>query len=256
MTSEGWHGWDEYAAFYDWENARTLGRRDVAFWRRVVQRERARVLELGCGTGRLLAPLARTGVPVVGVDRSAAMLGQARQRVRRLPRATRPATVRGDIRTLPFAAGSFGVVLAPYGMLQSLVRDRDLDAALANAARVLTRGGLLGVDLVPDVPRWAEYGPRERLRGRTSAGGRVRLVESVRQDRRRGLTIFDEQFILSHGRRTERRRFSLTFRTLTMDETVARIEAAGLRVDTLLGDYRGVAWDDRAEVWVILARKR
>ena len=32
---EGWEGWDQYAAFYDWENAQTLGRRDVAFWRRI-----------------------------------------------------------------------------------------------------------------------------------------------------------------------------------------------------------------------------
>ena len=28
---EGWHGWDEYAAYYDWENAQTVGRRDIAF---------------------------------------------------------------------------------------------------------------------------------------------------------------------------------------------------------------------------------
>jgi len=31
MTREGWQGWDTYAPFYDWENAQTLGRRDVAF---------------------------------------------------------------------------------------------------------------------------------------------------------------------------------------------------------------------------------
>ena len=31
--SEGYEGWDDYAPFYDWENARTLGRRDVPFWR-------------------------------------------------------------------------------------------------------------------------------------------------------------------------------------------------------------------------------
>ena len=33
-AAEGWHGWDDYAPFYDWENARTLGRRDVPFWLR------------------------------------------------------------------------------------------------------------------------------------------------------------------------------------------------------------------------------
>ena len=62
--SEGWHGWDEYAAFYDWENARTLGRRDVAFWRSLALRSKGPVLELGCGTGRVSLPLARAGVPL------------------------------------------------------------------------------------------------------------------------------------------------------------------------------------------------
>ena len=58
--TEGWHGWDTYAPFYDWENKRTLGRRDVAFWVKTLAETRGPVLELGCGTGRLLAPIARS----------------------------------------------------------------------------------------------------------------------------------------------------------------------------------------------------
>ena len=50
---EGWQGWDEYAPFYDWENAQTLGRRDVPFWRRIAAAAGGQVLELGCGTGRV-----------------------------------------------------------------------------------------------------------------------------------------------------------------------------------------------------------
>src|SRR5947199_38227 len=65
MTREGWQGWDAYAPFYDWENAQTLGRRDVAFWRRVASKADGRVLELGCGTGRVSVPLARAGVDLV-----------------------------------------------------------------------------------------------------------------------------------------------------------------------------------------------
>ena len=151
---EGWHGWDTYAAFYDWENARTLGRRDVPFWRRTLTGEGARTLELGCGTGRLLVPMARAGVSMVGLDRSAEMLARARTRARRLPRAARPALVRGDIRTLPFPDRSFGAVMAPYGMFQSLVRESDLAMLLADAHRVLRRRGLFGIDLLPDLPKW------------------------------------------------------------------------------------------------------
>ena len=82
LMPDGTQGWDAYAPFYDWENARTLGRRDVAFWRRLADEAGGPVLELGCGTGRVLVPVARAGVPVVGVDLSAPMLDRARRRIR------------------------------------------------------------------------------------------------------------------------------------------------------------------------------
>lgn len=248
-------GWDIYAPYYDWENARTLGRRDLPFWRQMIAGRREPTLELGCGTGRLLVPLARAGATMVGVDRSMPMLSRAMARRRRLPRAARPGIVHGDIRALPFRPRTFGAVLASYGMLQSLLSDRDLEAALAEAARVLARGGLLGADLVPDLPRWEEYGPEVRMSGRLRSGARVTLVESVRQNRRRGLTIFDEEFVARRGRRVERHQFTLTFRTLPMADMLARIERAGFRIDAVLGDYRGGAWDERADVWVVLAVK-
>jgi hypothetical protein len=34
-----------------------------------------------------------------------------------------------------------------------------------------------------------------------------------------------------------------------------RLEKSGFEITALLGDYRGRAWDSRADVWVILARK-
>jgi SAM-dependent methyltransferase len=246
--------WDAYAPFYDWENARTLGRRDVPFWTSVARRERGRLLELGCGTGRLLIPIARARPRVFGVDQSREMLAVARARARRLARSRRPHVIRGDVRTLPFASSSFGVVLASYGMLQSILRDRDLDDALNDAVRVLRPGGLFGVDLVAELPRWAEYGAREQFSG-VLRGARIRLIETVRQDRRRRLTIFNEEFIVSRGRRVERRKFTLTFRTLPLPQMVDRIERAGCRLEALLGDYRGTPWDESAEAWVILARK-
>ena len=83
--------------------------------------------------------------------------------------------------------------VAAYGLLQSLLNDRDLDATLASAATALRRGGLLGIDLVPDLPVWEEYTGKIPIRGKFAAGTTVTLIESVRQDRRRGLTIFDER---------------------------------------------------------------
>jgi ubiquinone/menaquinone biosynthesis C-methylase UbiE len=258
VKREGWQGWDEYAPFYDWENAQTLGRRDVPFWRQVAAGADGPVLELGCGTGRVSWPLARAGVELVGIDRSAPMLDRARRRIthsptHRLAQCLR--FVRGDIRALPFEPGAFPMVIAPYGILQSLIRPRDLTATLTSVARVLAKGGRFGIDLVPDVPKWRQYQNRVQLRGR-AGGAQLTLIESVRQDPKRHLTTFEQTFLERRGGQMREHRFDLTFRTLSVRQMTGQLERAGFCVDSVLGDYRGRPWDDRADVWIILAKKR
>jgi len=252
----GWEGWDSYAAFYDWENAQTVQRRDVAFWQRLAAAAEGDVLELGCGTGRVSLPVAKHGTPLIGIDRSAPMLARARRRVVRAGLEARVRLVRGDIRVLPFRPRRFSLVMAPYGILQSLVRERDLGATLESAARVLRKGGRLGIDLVPDLPVWSEYEGKKTLSGHMGRDTHVSLVESVRQDRAKKLTIFDQRYTTVRGSERRLHCFSLTFRTLTVPQMARRLERAGFVVDAVLGDYRGGPWDARADVWVLLTRKR
>lgn len=253
---EGWHGWDDYADFYDWENARTLGQRDVPFWLRMTAAVDGPVLELGCGTGRVTMPLAHAGVRIVGVDRSAEMLARARRRVRRQRRGVAPTLVRADIRALPLPDASIPMVMAPYGILQSLVNDRDLKATLKDVARVVETDGIFALELVADLPAWGEYSRKVRMRGQRAAGGsRITLIESVRQDRDRGVTVFDQEFVETLGRTTRRRAFTLTFRTLTVPAMLRRLAAAGFRAEALLGDYDGGPLGLEAEAWIIVARR-
>lgn len=258
---EGWEGWDAYAPFYDWENARTLGRRDVAFWQRMAGGVRGPVVELGCGTGRIAIPLARAGVPLVGIDRSTAMLARAAARAAALSKRTHArlraplSLVRGDIRHLPFPSNRFGFVVAAYGILQSLLSERDLLLTLQSARRVLRKGGTLGIDLVPDVPQWREYKEQIQMRGRARGGVHLTLFESVRQQPRKRLTTFEQRYVERRGRAVREHTFTLTFRTLTVPEMTLRLEAGGFRVRAVLGDYRGRAWDERADVWILLAEK-
>ncbi len=260
---EGWHGWDEYAAYYDWENAQTVGRRDLAFWSAFARGATTGqvagdgpILELGCGTGRVALPLARDGARVVGIDRSAPMLERARKRVKRARLQSLVQLVRGDIRHLPFPDKSFPLVMAPYGILQSLLVERDLTRTLAAVSRVLTRKGTFGLELVPDLPAWEEYSRRVSLRGKRGPTGKsITLVESVIQDRARKITRFEQEFVEGRGKSAVRRKFGLAFRTLTVPQMVRRLEKAGLTVSAVLGDYEGGPWDLGAEVWIILARR-
>ncbi len=256
-TQSGSDGWDAYAPFYDWENAQTVARRDIAFWQRLAVANDGPVLELGCGTGRVALPVVKAGAQLVGIDLSAPMLARARKRLVRARLTSRALLVRGDIRQLPFRSREgFGLVMAPYGILQSLTRERDLEATLQSVARVLRPGGIFGLDLVPDLPRWSEYRRRTSLQGRTDAKTTVTLIESVRQDRRRKLTIFDQEYVARRGPSRTVHRFVLTFRTLSIPQMARRLEKAGFEVQAILGDYQGGPWDARADVWVILARKR
>ncbi len=254
---EGHEGWDDYAPFYDWENARTLGKRDVPFWRTLALRAGGPVLELGCGTGRVSLPLGRAGVKLVGLDRSERMLARARARTKRARLSDTISLIRADIRFTPFAAPKFSMVMAPYGILQSLLRERDLKATLAEVHRVLEPGGVFGIELVADLPSWKEYKKRLSLKGwrGRQGGAHVTLVETVRQDPARHLTIFDQEFTERRGRTKRVHRFALTFRTLSVPQMVRRLERSGFEISALLGDYRGRAWDPRADVWVILATK-
>ena len=255
MTTQGWHGWDDYAPFYDWENTRTIGRRDQRFWVDLASRTDGAVLELGCGTGRLSVPVARVADRFVGIDRSVPMLQRLHRRLRRARLGTTARIVRGDIRALPFRKRMrFPLVMAPYGMLQSLLSDADLRATLGEVARVVPRRGILAVDLVPDLPRWREYEHRVSLTGRLGEG-QLTLYETVRQDRDQGLTVFDQEFVERVGRRRTRHRFSISFRTLSVPQICGRLERAGFRIDSVLGDYHDRAWTPDADVWVIVARR-
>jgi ubiquinone/menaquinone biosynthesis C-methylase UbiE len=266
VTQSGSDGWDAYAPFYDWENAQTVARRDIAFWQRLALAHAGNagtagndgtVLELGCGTGRVALPVVKAGVQLVGIDLSAPMLARARRRLVRARLTGRALLVRGDIRHLPFRSRpGFGLVMAPYGILQSLTRERDLEATLQSVARVLRPGGLFGLDLVPDLPRWSEYRRRTSLQGRKDSKTTVTLIESVRQDRQRKLTIFDQEYVERRGRARTVHRFALTFRTLSIPQMARRLEKAGFAIQAILGDYQGGPWDERADVWVILARKK
>lgn len=164
--------------------------------------------------------------------------------------------IRGDIRQLPFPDATFPLVMAPYGILQSLLDERLLAETLKDVRRVLTRRGTFGLELVAELPAWDEYANRTTLRGARGPHGKpIVLVESVKQDRRKHITRFEQTFVEGRGPSATRKTFRIAFRTLSVPQMVQRLEKAGLEVSALLGDYQGGPWDLRAEVWIILARR-
>lgn len=98
----------------------------------------SRVLDAGCGTGRVLVELARLGYDGVGVDRDASMLAVAR---RSAPRLT---WVQADLADLdPCTAGTGFDLVVAAGNVFPLLAPGTEGAVAAALAGVLRPGGLL-----------------------------------------------------------------------------------------------------------------
>src|SRR5438477_2788809 len=133
------------AVLYDWEYRRR--RDDVRFYGTLADERGGPILDLGCGTGRLMLPLLRAGHVVVGLDRAPAMLARAAARLRRLAPAVRRRAllVRGDLRRLPVAR-RFQFAIAAFHTIQHLATDRELTGFFAGVAGALAPGGWFAFD--------------------------------------------------------------------------------------------------------------
>ena len=103
---------------------------------------RARVLEVGCGRGIALPPLARRLMPsrLVGLDIDPSLLAEAERRLR--DTGTPAELVLGDVHRLPFSDREFDVVI-DFGTCYHVARP---EAALREIARVLAPGGIFATE--------------------------------------------------------------------------------------------------------------
>jgi len=130
------------AALYDWEHDEFDD--DIDFYLSLAKRAGGPILELACGSGRLLQPLAEMGVEVVGVDYSDAMLDRARAR---LTAAGLRAHLKRMDMTRDLPSGPFTVVmlaLNAFGFAQEL---DDQVRLLERIHARLEPGGVVVLDL-------------------------------------------------------------------------------------------------------------
>lgn len=141
-------------AFYDRLGAGGLAARTTDAWdRMIVARVRAmlppgaRVLDAGCGYGRVAVPLAQQGWGVVGLDIAPALLADARRRARRAG-VTLP-LVEGSLLDPPIREGTVDVVLSLWSAFYELTAEAEQRRALAALYAVLRPGGFAIVEGPP-----------------------------------------------------------------------------------------------------------
>jgi len=116
---------------------------DVEFYRGLARDAGGPVLELGCGTGRVLLPIARDGIACTGLDSSEAMLDELRGR--RPPGNLR--LVRGSMQDFDFVSDRFGLIFSAFRSFQHVLTVEDQLACLGAVRRHLAPGGLFAFDV-------------------------------------------------------------------------------------------------------------
>jgi len=146
------------ARTYDAVYARLRGPSgDVAFYGGIAREAGGPVLELGCGTGRTLLPIAEAGVACVGLDRSEEMLAVFRAKT------DAAELVHGDMRRFDLGR-RFRLVTIPFRAFSHLLTVDDQLACLACVRRHLEPDGLVAFDVFdPDLGMLAQGAVPESL---------------------------------------------------------------------------------------------
>jgi SAM-dependent methyltransferase len=155
MGSSG--GYDDFpfvAEFFDWI-VPYRERPDVEFFVEMARQSRGPVLELGCGTGRVLIPTARAGLEITGLDSSSQMLGACRDKLAQEPEEVQSKVklLKADMRRFDLR-NPFRLVTLPFRPFQHLLTVEDQLACLRSVHHHLIEGGRIILDIYnPSLPR-------------------------------------------------------------------------------------------------------
>src|SRR5690242_15615910 len=136
--------YDLIAPFYNIEHAQFD--EDLDMYRNFAELRGSPLLELACGSGRLLLPLAREGYEITGVDDSASMLKLAQSALREAGLADRCKLVQQDICTMRLEQ-KFRLAFAALGSFAHISTRKRQQQALAAIHVQLSPGGMFILDI-------------------------------------------------------------------------------------------------------------
>lgn len=190
----------------------------------------ARVLDLGCGTGRLALGMAAAGHTVTGVDPARASLEAARAK----PGAERVTWIEGTSPVLPDA--SFDVAVMTSHVAQFLVDDDEWRRTLADLRRALVPGGRLVFDSRdPRAREWERWNPVDSRRRISLPDGRVVAAWTEVTAVQDGAVTFSHHYTFPDG---EELLSTATLRFRTQEELCSSLREAGFSVESMYGGWQ------------------
>ena len=248
----------EAARYYDLR-PNDLG--DLPFYIDRLPRQDARVLELGCGTGRISIPLVAHCRFLHGLDLSEAMLALCREKMKRAGLGhDRILVQRANITDFDLGA-QFDLIIAPFRVIQNLETDAQLAGLLRCIRAHLVPEGRAVLNVFhPNRPR------DELLRSWTSdeeklaweverEGGRMTCHDVRRRLVKDPLILYPELIYRTYrvDELVDKTVLPIPMRVFYPDEFLALIRSAGFTVTGTWGGYAGEPYGEGNELVVELS---
>lgn len=226
--------YESIARFYDVDMARNMPYDDVEFYAGICTRRPGRVLELGCGTGRILLDLMMRNVDAFGVDASAAMLAELARAAARRGLPLRAA--RMDITALGLAPG-LATVLCPYSLVTYLSSAQAVDRLFAAVHALLRPDGCFVVDAFIPRQRAGTGGWQADYRRRWGDGTLARWKRITPLDGERNRIERRYEVACADGQVRETVNVMEVIRPIGPVELADRLAAAGFAAVETCWDY-------------------
>ncbi len=247
---------DAFVRFYDADYAAVSD--DLPFYHELARRCGGPILEVMCGSGRLLEPLARAGYRLTGVDISARMIAAARERLVAAGLLDQVELLEGDVRDVA-PPGPFGLAIVALNSFMHLTTTKAQIAALIHIREALRPGGLLALDLFnPDLRALAGHNG-ELVLDRTftlADGTPVQKFVAQQTDTAAQLNyvtfIYDELDAAGHVRRST---LPFTMRWLYRYELEHLLARAGLELEAVYGSYELDEYTSEGTLMLAVARR-
>ena len=234
---------------------------DLAFYGDLAAAQGRPVLELGCGTGRILVPLAKAGHHVVGVDASPHMLAVAAGKLASAGAdvAARVRLVEADLRSLQLEERFDLAIVAVRTFAYLVTRDEQQEALGAIAAH-LRPGGRLALDLLNPTPGWLARpagSVRQDVFGELpSNGGTVARTDTmVSTDLATQVRVIRSAYETAQNGSVRKHYVEWPFRYTYRFEAELLLERAGFEVEAVYGGYQREPFTSDSQVMLLVARR-
>jgi len=251
----------EYAPYTRYYDLVTNTLYDVSFYLQYAAQCGGPILELACGTGRLVVPLAEAGYEVYGIDLSEEMLAVCREKVNRHGLSDRVTLTEGNMSSFDLPRKDFTLAYVPLRSFSHLFTQRDQMACLRCVANHLSPGGTFIVAIfAPHYKVLAqEHEGKDIKRGEfTMPDGNlvVRWERFIRNDVARQILHFRFRFEERDcsGELVNTLEAPLDMRYTFRYELQLLFEKVGFQVTDVFRDYERHPYDGTGEI-IMVGRK-